>query len=105
MALQDYIREIGCCLLQLPGQVGDVAKNRLHQLTFEGIRLVGRRLRLVPDDGHRALTMGAIYKLKSEFYVHLLVSQVFCAVLTIVTWPLFDDIPCLGAQLHLIFYK
>ena len=80
-ALQDYIREIGCCLLQLPGQDGDVAQNRLHQLTFEAIRLIGRRLRLIPDDGHRALTMGAKNKLKPEFYVHLLVSQVCCVVL------------------------
>lgn len=55
----DYIREIGRCLLQLPGQDSDVAQNRLHQLTFEAIRLIGRCLRLIPDDGHRALTMGA----------------------------------------------
>jgi len=80
-ALQDYIREIGCCLIQLPGQVGGVAQNRLHQLTFEAIRLIGRRVRLTADDGHRALTMGAKNKLKPEFYVHLLVSQVCCVVL------------------------
>ena len=78
--MQEYIREIGCCLLQLPGQDGDV-QNRLHQLTFEAIRLIGRRVRLNPDDGHRALTMGAKTKLKPEFYVHLLVSQVWFMVL------------------------
>lgn len=38
-------------------------------------------MRLTPDDGHRALTMGVKNKLKPEFYVHLLVSQVCCAVL------------------------
>lgn len=48
-------------------------KNKLHQLIFEAIRLIGRRLRLIPDDGHRALTMGAKNKLKPEFSVHLLV--------------------------------
>ncbi|KAL0038850.1 hypothetical protein WJX79_010660 [Trebouxia sp. C0005] len=79
MSIQDfstlwagYIREIGYCLLQLPGQDGDVAQHRLHQLTFEAIRLVGRRIRLIPDDGHRALTVGAKNTLKPEFYVHLL---------------------------------
>ncbi len=73
-ALQDYIREIGYCLIELPGQDGNVAQNRLHQLTFEAVRLIGRRLRLIPDDGRRALTMGAKNKLKPEFYIHLLVS-------------------------------
>lgn len=79
--MQGYIREIGYCLLQLPGQDGDVAQHRLHQLTFEAIRLVGRRIRLIPDDGHRALTVGAKNTLKPEFYVHLLVSQVCCMLL------------------------
>ena len=78
--VQDYIREIGACLLQLPAQTGSAVGNRMHQLTFEAIRLVGRRLRLNPA-GHRALiTSGARSpshasedKLKPDFYVQLLV--------------------------------
>lgn len=80
LSLQDYIHEIGSCLLQLPGQEGNSVQNRLHQLTFEAIRLVGRRLRLNLT-GHRALisTGGGSpsqvprAKMKPEFYVHLLV--------------------------------
>lgn len=75
----DYIHEIGSCLLQLPAQEGTGVQNRLHQLTFEAIRLVGRRLRLNLT-GHRAListgsgspSQAARAKLKPEFYGHLL---------------------------------
>lgn len=74
-----YIHEIGSCLLQLPGQEGNRVQNRLHQLTFEAIRLVGRRLRLNLT-GHKALispglgspSQAAGAKLKPEFYIHLL---------------------------------
>lgn len=80
LSLQEYIHEIGSCLLQLPGQEGNSVQNRLYQLTFEAIRLVGRRLRLNLT-GHRAListgvgspSLAARAKLKPEFYVHLLV--------------------------------
>lgn len=75
----DYIREIGACLLQLHGQAGSVSVSRAHQLVFEAIRLVGRRLRLNPT-GHRALITSdarspshvAEDKLKPEFYISLL---------------------------------
>ena len=78
--MQDYIREIGACLLQLHGQAGSVSVSRAHQLVFEAIRLVGRRLRLNPT-GHRALITSdarspshvAEDKLKPEFYISLLV--------------------------------
>ncbi len=80
LSVQDYIHEIGSCLLQLSGQEGSGVQNRLHQLTFEAIRLVGRRLRLNLA-GHRALIstgvgsppQAARAKLKPDFYVHLLV--------------------------------
>ncbi|KAL0025013.1 hypothetical protein WJX77_011585 [Trebouxia sp. C0004] len=75
----DYVQEIGSSLLQLPGQEGNSVQNRLHQLTFEAIRLVGRRLGLNLT-GHRALISPGLgspsqappAKLKPEFYVKLL---------------------------------
>lgn len=75
-----YVR-LGAVCFSCLGRTVMLRKNKLHQLTFEAIRLIGRRLRLIPDDGHRALTMGAKNKLKPEFSVHLLVSQVCCVVL------------------------
>ena len=72
---------MGACLLRLRPDTGtdNAAETRLNQLTFEAIRLVGRRLRLNPI-GHRALVSSnaspahaAAEKLQPHFYVHLLV--------------------------------
>ena len=78
--VQDYIRQIGACLLAVHDQTKPQAQARLHQLTFEAIRIVGRRLRLNPT-GHRALitsdarspSHAAGDKLNPQFYVALLV--------------------------------
>ena len=77
--VQEYIRQMGACLLQLDPGVANAVESRLHQLTFEAIRLVGRRLRLNPS-GHRALISSnaspahaAAEKLQPHYYIHLLV--------------------------------
>ena len=61
----------------------------MHQLTFEAIRLVGRRLRLNPS-GHRALLSSnaslahaPIDTLQPQYYTHLLVCMLPCQLLTI----------------------
>lgn len=71
---------MGACLLQMHPDADNAVESRLHQLTFEAIRLVGRRLRLNPS-GHRALissiaspAQAAAEKLQPQYYIHLLVS-------------------------------
>ena len=83
---QEYIRQMGACLLQMPSGTGSAAEPRLHQLTFEAIRLVGRRLRLNPS-GHRALLSSnascahaPTHKLQPQHYTHLLVCLLPCAL-------------------------
>ena len=80
---------MGACLLQMHSQADSVAEARMHQLTFEAIRLVGRRLRLNPS-GHRALLSSNASlahaptdKLQPQYYTHLLVCMLPCLLATI----------------------
>ena len=86
---QEYIRQMGACLLQMHSGTGSAAEARLHQLTFEAIRLVGRRLRLNPS-GHRALLSSNASlahaptdKLQPQHYAHLLVCLLLCKLATV----------------------
>ena len=50
--VQEYVKEIGACLIQLYAATDSAVKSRMNRLVFEAIRLAGRRLRFKPAE-HR----------------------------------------------------
>ena len=92
LILQEYIYEIGACLLQLDIADDVDASTRLHKLTSEAMNLIATRTRLdrsvLNAVMHQdVLTLSSVgndpfaHKLDGDFYTQILVSAVLCAVL------------------------
>jgi len=92
LILQEYIYEIGACLLQLDIADDADASTRLHKLTSEAMNLIATRTRLdrsvLNAVMHQdVLTLSSVgndpfaHKLDGDFYTQILVSAVLCAVL------------------------
>ena len=91
LILQEYMYEIGACLLQLDIADDADASTRLHKLTSEAMNLIATRTRLdrsvlnavmhqdvltLSSAGHDPFA----HKLDGDFYTQILVSAVLCCV-------------------------
>ncbi len=77
MGLQGYVNEIRQCLHELNDDKNVVRENRLHQLTFEAMRLSGRNLQLKAVAAKAANVMSDLRpgSKPPSFFANLLVSR------------------------------
>lgn len=80
--VQEYIREIGACLIQLEQQPEPVVQSLMEKLTVESSRIIGC-VKLLNHDVHNAMLAGKLdpglgntHKLGAAFYTNLTVSLV-----------------------------
>ena len=84
--LQEYVYEIGACLLQLDFEEDLNASSRLHQLTSEAMNLIATRTRLDRSvlhavmhqdvlDMHSNADQPCTHQLDQAFYTRILVSS------------------------------
>ena len=96
MLVQEYIREIGACLIQLEQKQDLITQHLMEKLTVESSRLIGL-IKLLNHDVHQAMLDGKLdpnlantHKLGSAFYTNLTV------------WPLSSaHAPCLSCAFAL----
>ena len=92
LILQEYMYEIGACLLQLDIADDADASTRLHKLTSEAMNLIATRTRLDRNVLNAVMHQDVLslssvgndpfaHKLDGDFYTQILVSAVLCLVL------------------------
>ena len=86
--LQEYVRKIGACLVQLEQSKDNKAKTMMETLTNESSRLIGC-IKLLNHNVHRAMLMGKMdeslsnsHKLGAAFYSNLSVRSLAVCTLT-----------------------
>ncbi len=79
--LQEYVREIGACLIQLEQKQDQNVQSLMERLTVESSRLIGC-IKLLNYDVHKAMLDGKLdpglantHKLGAAFYTNLTVSS------------------------------
>ena len=79
--LQEYVRKIGACLVQLEHSSDSNVRSLMETLTTESSRLIGC-VKLMNHDLHKAMLIGKMdeslsnsHKLGTAFYSNLTVSQ------------------------------
>lgn len=89
MQLQEYVRKIGACLVQLEQSHDNKAKTMMETLTNESSRLIGC-IKLLNHNVHRAMLMGKMdeslsnsHKLGAAFYSNLSVRSLAVCSLTL----------------------